>query len=72
MSAAVTFTPSSRRSRFSSRILRLKGRRLRLKPRVGERGQAVDGVGAVAGGEHGLAGKAVHLGKPFYPRMGGC
>jgi hypothetical protein len=55
MSPAVTLTPSSRRSRFSSRILRLKGRRLGSK-----RGQAVIGVFAAAGCEFSPALEGVH------------
>ena len=62
MSPAVTFTPSSRRSRFSSRIFRLKGSRLRLKPRAVSAGKTKDRVRAVAGGKRGPAGKTIHRG----------
>jgi hypothetical protein len=37
-----------------------------------QRRQTIDGKGAIAGLECCPAGKAVHLGEPFYPPRGGC
>ena len=48
-----------------------EGKAREIEAASGEGREAIDGVGAAAGVEHGAALKAVHSGEPFYPRLGG-
>ena len=60
MSSALTLLPSSWRNRFSSRMRRLYGRRLRVTPFFFERAQAVDLIGPIAGLQLRMAAKTIY------------